>query len=125
MKNRWRMQSQSTGPWCGERHEAARSRADWTTQLAIVERRGVLLLIQRALELDDAGANFLEAWVEAESASESFKRGDGVVLQQVALSHSRRRGEVIWIDFKCLVAIANRRLVLAEVIVGGAALAPG
>ena len=63
--------------------------------------------------------------IEPQGAAKSFQRGDGVVLQQVALSHSRRRGEVIRIDFQRLMAIANCRFVLTQVIVGDAALAPG
>ena len=88
-----------------------------TSQLAI--------FFERALQADDLGADFFEAWVEAQGAAEGFKRGDGVVLQHVALSHARRRGEVIRIDFERLMAVANGRVVLAEVIVGRAALAPG
>jgi hypothetical protein len=91
-----------------------------------VESRSRLpIFFEGPLQADDLGSHFLEAWVEAQCAAEGFKRGDGVVLQHVALSHSRRRGEVIWIDFKCLVAVANRGIVLAQVIVGRAALAPG
>ena len=67
----------------------------------------------------------LQTWVQPQRAAESFQRGDGVVLQHVALSHARRRGEVIGVDFERLMAVANRRVVLAQVIVRGAALAPG
>ena len=70
-------------------------------------------------------SDFFQAGIQPQGAAEGFKRGDGVVLQHVALSHARRRGEVIRVDFERLVAVANRRIVLAQVIVGRAALAPG
>lgn len=84
-----------------------------------------LVPFQRALQADDLGADFFEARVEPQRAAEGFQRGDGVVLQHVALSHSRRRGEVIGIDFQGLVAVANRRIVLAQVIVSNSTLTPG
>src|SRR5262249_5076617 len=83
------------------------------------------ILFERPLQADDLRPYFFHARVEPQRAAEGFKRGDGVVLQEVALSHSRRRSEVVRIDFERLMAIADCGFVLPAVIVGHAALTPG
>ena len=67
------------------------------------------------VQADPGIAIIVRAGNRLQGAAKSFERGDGVVLQKIALYDSRRRGEMIRVDFQRLMAVANRRFVLDTV----------
>src|SRR5688572_20883678 len=86
--------------------------------------RRLSFVLDGALQLNHLSTNFFHAGIETQGTAKRIEGRHEIVLKQETLPHARGRGEVVGIDLQGLVRIANRGVVLSEVIVGSPTLTP-